>query len=105
MAKVTLMAGITSLHGRIGDYYYRTNKNGNVIMSRLPRKSDKEKTEAQKKQLKRFGSVARKVSEVLKDPVQREVMEMLYKKQGRRKETLRGFVFRQINGLYPNESV
>lgn len=80
MAKVKLMSGIASLHGRIGDYCYRTNKNGTVIMSRLPRKSDKEKTEAQKKQQKRFGSVARKVSEVLKDPVQREVMEMLYKK-------------------------
>jgi hypothetical protein len=67
----------------------------------MPRKSDKEKTEAQKKQQERFGSVARKFNEVMKDPKQREVMELLYKKQGRRNETLRGFVFRQINGLYP----
>ena len=101
MAKVKLMTGIVSVHGKIGSYCYRTYKNGTVVLSRMPRKSDKEQTDAQKKQQKRFGSVARKVNEVMKDPTQREVMELLYKKHGRRNETLRGFVFRQINGLYP----
>ncbi len=101
MAKVKLMTGIVSLHGRIGNYCYRTYKNGTITLSRMPKKSDKEMTEAQKKQQERFGSVARKVNEVMKNPTQREVMEMLYKKQRRKNETLRGFVFRQINGLYP----
>jgi type I restriction-modification system DNA methylase subunit len=101
MAKVKLMTGILSVHGKIGSYCYRTYKNGTVVLSRMPRKSDKEQTEAQKKQQERFGSVARKVNEVMKDPTQREVMELLYKNHGRRNETLRGFVFRQINGLYP----
>ena len=101
MAKVKLIAGIMSLHGKIGGYCYRTYKNGTITLSRMPRKSDTPRSEAQKRQRERFGSVARKVNEVMKDPKQREVMELLYKKRGRRNETLRGFVFRQINGLYP----
>ena len=101
MAKVKLMAGIVSVHGKIGSYCYRTYKNGTITLSRMPRKSDKEQTEAQKKQQERFGSVARKVNEVMNDPTQREVMEMMYKKCGRKDKTLRGFVFRQINELYP----
>lgn len=101
MAKVKLMTGIMSLHGRMGSYCYRTYKNGTVVLSRMPKRSDKPATDAQKKQQERFGSVARKVNEVMKDPKQREVMKLLYKKQGGRNETLRGFVFRQINGLYP----
>ena len=30
MAKVTLIAGITSLRGKMGAVYYRTNRNGTV---------------------------------------------------------------------------
>ena len=34
MAKVTLIAGITSLRGKMGAVYYRTNRNGyNSIFS------------------------------------------------------------------------
>ena len=101
MAKVKLMAGIISLHGKIGNYCYRTYKNGNVIVSRLPEKHTTTPTAAQKQQQERFGSVARKVNEIMKDPMQREVMEKMWNKLGRNHETLRGFVFRQINGLYP----
>ena len=101
MTRVKLMAGIVSLHGKLGDYCFRTYKNGNVIMSKMPRKSDKPMTDAQKRQQERFGSVVRKVNEILKDPTHREVMELLLKKHGRKNETLRSFVFRQINGMYP----
>ena len=101
MAKVKLMAGIVSLQGKIGNYCYRTMKSGTIVMSRMPRRSNKPLTQAQKKQQERFGSIVRKVNEVMKDPAQREVMEMIYKKQGRKDKTLRGFVFRQINELYP----
>lgn len=101
MAKVKLMTGIMSLHGKMGNYCYRTYKSGTVVLSRMPKKSDKPATDAQKKQQERFGSVVRKVNEVMKDPKQREVMEMLWKKEGRKKETLRSFVFHQINALYP----
>ena len=102
MAKVTLIAGIMSLHGRLGDYCYRTYKNGNIVVSRMPQKSQKEPTAAQKHQQARFGSVVKMVNAVMRDPIQREVMEMQYKNQRRKNETLRGFVFRQINELYPS---
>ncbi len=100
MAKVKLMAGIESLHGKMGKYYYRTYKNGTIVLSRLPQKRKKIASEGQKKQQERFGSVARKVNEIMKDPMQREVMEKMWNKLGRKNETLRGFVFRQINALY-----
>ena len=80
MAQVTLMAGIVSLHGKLGEYCYRTCKNGKVILSRMPTKSNKPITDAQKKHRERFSSVVRKVNEILKDPTQREVMEKMYKK-------------------------
>jgi hypothetical protein len=67
----------------------------------LPEKHTTTPTAAQKQQQERFGSVARKVNEIMKDPMQREVMEKMWNKLGRKHETLRGFVFRQINGLYP----
>lgn len=101
MAQVTLMAGIVSLHGKLGEYCYRTCKNGKVILSRMPTKSNKPITNAQKKHRERFSSVVRKVNEILKDPTQREVMEKMYKNKRRKNETLRGFIFRQINSLYP----
>ena len=49
MAKVKLIAGIVSVHGKIGSYCYRTYENGTITLSRMPKKSDKEMTEAQKK--------------------------------------------------------
>ena len=105
MAQVTLMAGIVSLHGKLGEYCYRTCKNGKVILSRMPAKSNKPISDAQKKHRERFRCIVRKVNEVMQDPTQREAMERMYKKQRRKKETLRGFVYRQINSTYSNESV
>jgi hypothetical protein len=101
MAKVTLMAGIVSLRGKVGEVYYRTTKKGEIQLCKMPSKSERTMSVAQKKQQERFGSVVRKVHEVLKDPLQREVMEQMWKKLGRKNETLRGFAFRQINGFYP----
>jgi hypothetical protein len=45
--------------------------------------------------------IVKKVNEVLQDANQRGLMEMLYKQYGHKNETLRGFVFRQINNLLP----
>lgn len=104
MAKVQLLAGVMSLHGKVGNYCYRTYKNGTIILSRIPQKSNKAPTAAQKQQRDRFSSVVQQVNEVMKDPKRREVMEILYKKQGRKCKTLRGFVYREINKLYRDES-
>ena len=104
MAKVQLLAGVMSLHGKVGNYYYRTNQNGTIILSRIPCKSNKAPTAAQKHQRERFSSVVQQVNEVMADPQQREVMEVLYKKQGRKCKTLRGFVYREINKKYRDES-
>ncbi len=101
MAKVILMAGVMSLHGKIGNYCYRTYKNGTITLSRIPKKNRKAATDAQKRQRERFSSVVRKVNETMKNRKQREVMEIMWRKLGRKNETLRGFIFRQINSLYP----
>ena len=98
--KVKLMSGIESMHGKIGNMYFRTLKSGQVIMCRIPRKRVvKKASDAQKTQRERFCVIVKKVNEVLQDANQRGLMEVLYKQYGCKNETLRGFVFRQVNKM------
>jgi hypothetical protein len=100
--KVKLMSGIESMHGKIGNMCFRTLKSGQVIMCRMPRKRVvKKASEAQQTHRERFCVIVKKVNEVLQDANQRGLMEVLYKQYGHKNETLRGFVFRQINNLLP----
>lgn len=100
MAKVNMIAGLEGLHGKMGDVCFRTLKNGTVFMCRLPRKRVRKKaSEAQKAQRARFCEVVKKVNEVMQDATQRGLMEVLYKQYGHRNETLRGFVFRQVDKM------
>ena len=98
--KVKLMSGIESMHGKIGNMCFRTLKSGQVIMCRMPRKRVVRKaSDAQKTQRERFSLVVKKVNEMMQDSNQRGLMEVLYKQYGRKNETLRGFVFRQVNKM------
>jgi hypothetical protein len=98
--KIELCIGILSMHGKIGKVYFRTMKNGTVVMCRMPRKAKaKTVSESQQKHRERFSIVVKKVNEVMKDAEQRGAMEVLYKQYGNKHETLRGFVFRHINNL------
>ena len=100
MAKVDTIAGVVSLHGKMGKVCFRTLKSGQVIMCRLPRKRvQKKASEAQTSQRERFGAIVKKVNAVMQDSTQRGLMEVLYKQYGKRNETLRGFVFRQMDKM------
>ena len=98
--KVKLVSGIESMHGKMGNVCFRTLKNGTVIMCRMPRKrAVKKASEAQKKQRERFCVIVKQVNKVMQNAEQRRAMEILYKQYGDKGETLRGFVFRQIDNL------
>ena len=97
MAKVILMAGIMSLRGKIGKVYYKTLKDGQVLMCRMPKKSPKAPSEAQKRQQERFAEVVKQVGHIMRESEQREAMELLYRKHGKRNELFRSFLFRVIN--------
>ena len=98
--KVKRVSGIESMHGKIGNVCFRTLKNGTVVMCRMPRKrAVKKASAAQEKQRERFCVVAKKVKEVMQNTEQLRAMEILYKQYGDKGETLRGFVFRQIDNL------
>lgn len=102
MAKVILIAGIQSLHGRLGGVYYRTLKNGQVVMCRMPKKNqNKVISNAQQAQRERFGKIVKKVNEIIRDEKQRKMMEDLYHRYGKKKETFRTFLYHHVNSLYP----
>lgn len=97
MAKVILMAGIISLRGKLGNYCYRTYKNGTIVMSRLPKASKKAPSEAQKRQQERFAAVMRQVSKIRRDTEQCKAMEVLYRRYGKKQEMFSSFLFRMVN--------
>lgn len=100
--KVKLMSGIESMHGKMGDMCFRTLKSGQVIMCKMPSRTTPIKaSKAQASQRERFSLVVKKVNEMMQDANQRSMLEVLYKQYGHRNETLRGFVFRQVNKMLP----
>lgn len=98
MAKVTFIAGIASLHGKVGDVYYRTTQRGEVVMCRMPRKTTVTASTAQKKQREHFSKVMKQVSNVMRDKEQRAAMEVLYRQYGKRNETFQSFIFKMVRG-------
>ena len=96
MAKVTLMDGIQSISGKLGDVCYRTHKNGTVSVAMLPRKRRTPVSEKEKQHRQWFGAVNREVSAILKDTKQRAIYEQWYRQHGKKKETLRHFIFEKV---------
>lgn len=100
--KVELISGIQSMHGKMGNMCFRTLKSGQVIMCKMPSRTiPKKASKAQASQRERFCVIVKKVNEMMQDANQRGLMEVLYKQYGRKNETLRGFVFRQVNKMLP----
>ena len=99
MAKVTLMAGIASLHGKIGDVYYRTMKNGVVVMCKLPQKRRKVASKKQQLQRDRFERINKEVGRIMQDAEQRKAMEILYGKHKKQNELFRSFLYRLIHKM------
>ena len=97
MAKVTLMDGIQSISGKLGDVCYRTHKNGTVTLTKLPSKRRTPVSEKEKQHRQWFGEINKKVAAVLKDPKQRAIYEQWWRQQGKRKETLRHFIFEKVS--------
>ena len=98
--KVELISGIQSMHGKLGNMCFRTLKSGQVIMCKIPsRTTPKKASKAQASQREHFSLVVKKVNEIMQDANQRGLMEVLYKQYGCKNETLRGFVFRQVNKM------
>ena len=104
MAKVTLMDGIQSISGRLGDVCYRTQKNGTVVVSMLPRKRRTRVSEKEQAHRQWFGDTNKKVAAVLKDPKQRAIYEQWWRQHGKKRETLRHFIFRQVSSTVPRSS-
>ena len=104
MAKVTLMDGIQSISGRLGDVCYRTQKNGTVVVSMLPSKRRTRVSEKERAHRKWFGDTNKKVAAVLKDPNQRTIYEQWWRQHGKKRETLRHFIFRQVSSTVPRSS-
>ena len=63
------------------------------------RTTPKKASKAQASQRERFCVIVKKVNEMMQDATQRGLMEVLYKQYGCKNETLRGFVFRQVNKM------
>jgi hypothetical protein len=97
MAKVTLMDGIQSISGRLGDVCYRTQKNGTVVVSMLPRKQRTRVSEKQEAHREWFGNTNKKVAAILKDPKQRAIYEQWWRQDGKKRETLRHFIFKKVS--------
>lgn len=96
MAKVTLMDGIQSISGKLGNVCYRTHKNGTISISLQARKRSTPVSNREKVHRRWFGEVSSRVALILKDPTQRAAYEKQYRKRHKRNETLRQFVFRCV---------
>ena len=95
MAKVTLSAGITSLRGKIGAVYYRTNRSGTVSVCKMPKRGKKRVSKPQLSHRELFGKIASQVTAILNDPAQKAIYEQWYRESHQAKETMRQFLFRK----------
>ena len=69
MAEVKLPPFIESMSGKLGDVVYRTSKNGKTYTSKLPKKSEKPRTEAQLAQQERFKLAREYASRAQAEPI------------------------------------
>ena len=103
MAKVTLMDGIQSISGRLGDVCYRTHKNGTVVVSMLPRKRRTRVSEKEQAHRQWFGQVTSRVARILQDPEERARYEKQYRKRHKARQTLRQYIFQQVSKEIGNQ--
>ena len=85
-----------SISGKLGDVCYRTHKNGTVTMTKLPSKRRTPVSEKEKQHRQWFGTVNREVSAILKDPHRRAIYEQWWRRHGKKRETLRHFIFEKV---------
>lgn len=96
MAKITTFAGIESLHGKFGDVYYRTTKDGKIILCKLPKKRKSPLRQHEKTWQETFGKLTKTTSEIIANPLLKATYEQLYRQSHLPKETLRQFIFRYL---------
>ena len=82
MAKVMLDPLFSGMSGRMGDFVFRTSKNGQVTVSRRPRKPVAAPSEAQKANRQRFVKANNYARAALADPDLRAVYENIAAQDG-----------------------
>jgi hypothetical protein len=81
MPKVKLNPCIAEFSGTIGDFIFRKSRGGEAIVSRRPRKSNAEPSEAQKAHPERFKLAVAYARAALADPASRAVYEEIAAKE------------------------
>ena len=75
MAKAKLNPLFTEISGSMGDFIFKTSKNGEVVIASRPQKSQAEPSEAQIAQRNRFRQAAAYAKAVLAEPSARAYYE------------------------------
>jgi hypothetical protein len=82
MAKVKLDPLFLGISGTMGDFVFRRSKNGEVIISQRPRKSNTPPSEAQQAQRQRFAEANKYARAALTDSALRAVYEEIAAEEG-----------------------
>ena len=98
MANVTLLDGIMSISGKIGNTIYRTTASGKTIAYQQRKHRISPPTEKELQLRKRFAIASRIANAVLYNMDMRKALEQIYKRIHRngRPMTLRGFVVSEV---------
>ena len=98
MAIVTMLDGLMSISGKIGNTIYRTTASGKTIAYQQQSHRTSPPTEKELQQRKRFAIAVRIARVVLYNPDMQHALEHIYKriKSKSRPKTLRGFVASEI---------
>jgi hypothetical protein len=82
MAKIKLDPLFAGISGTMGGLVFRTSKNGEVTVSKRPRKSNTPPSEAQQINRQRFAEASKYASAALADPLLRAVYEEIAAQEG-----------------------
>ena len=101
MAKVTLMDGIMSISGKIGDTIYRTTASGKTIAYQKRNTRTSPPTEKEIQQRKRFAIATRIARQVLCNKDLQAILQRKFKAitNKSRPKTLRGFVVQEVMNM------
>ena len=101
MAKVTLMDGIMSISGKIGDTIYRTTASGKTIAYQKRNTRTSPPTEKEIQQRKRFAIATRIARQVLCNKELQAILQQQFKSLpiNQRPKTLRGYVLQELMNL------
>jgi hypothetical protein len=83
MAKIKLDPLFAGISGRMGDLVFRKSRNGEVIVSRRPRKSNTPPSAAQMAQRERFKLASQYARAAISDPTMRVLYEEIGMKEGK----------------------